>query len=105
MIFRSMPYSGAGLNVSVATTSGSETSAASQTRLELNFNKDWKFNLGDVTCAQRIAFDDSLWATVNLPYDFSIIQNFTVNGTETESGNLPGGTDQKTKIAQYLFPY
>ncbi len=60
-------------------------------RYELNFNKDWKFYLGDVTGAQNNAYSDSAWATVDLPHDYSIIQDFTTNGTDGESGSLPGG--------------
>lgn len=61
-------------------------------RLELNFNKDWKFNLGDVSNAYSKAYSDSSWDVVDLPHDFSIIQDFTISGTEGESGSLPGGT-------------
>ena len=61
-------------------------------RLELIFNKGWKFNLGDVSNAYSKAYSDSSWADVNLPHDFSIIQDFTISGTEGESGSLPGGT-------------
>lgn len=61
-------------------------------RLELIFNKDWKFNLGDVSNAYSKAYSDSSWDAVDLPHDFSIIQDFTISGTEGESGSLPGGT-------------
>ncbi|MBQ7962673.1 MAG: hypothetical protein IJ289_08740 [Clostridia bacterium] len=65
---------------------------ADSARLELNFNKNWKFNLGDVSNAQSTAYSDKSWADVSLPHDFSIIQDFTTSGTEGESGSLPGGT-------------
>ncbi|MGN0443444.1 MAG: glycoside hydrolase family 2 TIM barrel-domain containing protein [Acutalibacteraceae bacterium] len=81
-----------GLYALATTTSDSASAAASGPRLELNFNKNWKFHLGDVSGAQRTGFDDSSWATVDLPYDFSIIQDYSLNNTETESGFLPGGT-------------
>ena len=58
---------------------------------EVNFNKDWKFYLGDNSAAANKNFDDSSWTGVNLPHDFSIIQHFTRSG-EAESGFLPGGT-------------
>lgn len=86
MVFTSGPITM--LPVSAAGTSTVDNSP----RLELNFNKNWKFHLGDVAGAHRSSFDDSSWTTVDLPYDFSIIQAFTVSGTETESGFLPGGT-------------
>ena len=58
---------------------------------EVNFNKDWKFYLGNNESAANKNFDDSAWTDVDLPHDFSIIQNFTGSG-EAESGFLPGGT-------------
>lgn len=58
---------------------------------ETNFNKGWKFYLGNNSSAQNQNFDDSSWQTVDLPHDFSIFQNFTTGG-EAESGFLPGGT-------------
>lgn len=65
---------------------------ANDPRYELNFNKNWKFNYGDVANAQSTAYSDKSWADVSLPHDFSIIQDFTTSGTEGESGSLPGGT-------------
>ena len=65
---------------------------ATEPRYELNFNKNWKFNYGDVSGAYSTAYSDKSWADVSLPHDFSIIQDFTTSGTEGESGSLPGGT-------------
>ena len=56
-----------------------------------DFNKGWKFYLGDNSNASNQNFDDSQWDNVNLPHDFSITQHFTASG-EAESGFLPGGT-------------
>ena len=56
-----------------------------------DFNKGWKFNLGDIANASNQSFDDSGWDSVDLPHDFSITQHFTSSG-EAESGFLPGGT-------------
>ena len=56
-----------------------------------DFNKGWKFYLGDNSNASNQSFDDSQWDNVNLPHDFSITQHFTSSG-EAESGFLPGGT-------------
>ena len=58
---------------------------------ENNFNKGWKFNLGDNSSASSKNFDDSSWKNVDLPHDFSITQSYTSSG-EAESGFLPGGT-------------
>ena len=58
---------------------------------ENNFNMGWKFYRGDNSSASSQNFDDSGWADVNLPHDFSITEHFTASG-EAESGFLPGGT-------------
>ena len=71
-------------------------------RLDLNFNKNWKFFLGDSSNYSLIGYNDSAWEDVNLPHDFSISQNFTLSGTEGESGNLPGGTGWYRKT--FIFP-
>lgn len=55
-----------------------------------NFDNNWKFNLGDVTNAQNINFDDSNWKNINLPHDYSLIQDYNQNG-EAESGYKLGG--------------
>ena len=57
---------------------------------ENDFNKGWKFYLGDNSSASNANFDDSGWENVDLPHDFSITQHFTASG-EAESGILPGG--------------
>lgn len=88
-----------GLYALAATTSSvTKANAVDQPRLELNFNKNWKFHLGDAGGAQAKVFDDSSWGTVQLPHDFSISQDFTNSGTEVESGNLPGGTGWYRKM-------
>ncbi len=69
-----------------------ETNKLFEERLELDFNNNWKFYLGNDSNAYTKAYDDSAWETVELPHDFSISQNFFTAGTEAESGNLPGGT-------------
>ncbi|MGN1444393.1 MAG: glycoside hydrolase family 2 TIM barrel-domain containing protein, partial [Acutalibacteraceae bacterium] len=89
----------AGMGILAASaSSGSRASAASEPRLDLNFNKNWKFNLGENGGAQAKAFDDSTWESVQLPHDFSISQDFSNTDTEVESGNLPGGTGWYRKM-------
>ena len=52
---------------------GSSLHAASGSLREtLNFNRAWKFQLGDATEAETRAFDDSKWDDVNLPHSFSL---------------------------------
>lgn len=62
------------------------------TRLELDFNKDWMFSFSEDEASYMKGFDDSDWEKVDLPHDFSMSQEFTTEGTEAESGHLPGGT-------------
>lgn len=55
------------------------------------FNQDWKFYKGDQSGAEATDFNDSSWRSLNLPHDWSIEGDFTVQG-EAESGFLLGGT-------------
>ena len=45
--------------------------ASGDLRDSLNFNRDWKFQLGDATNAAATAFDDAKWDAANLPHSFS----------------------------------
>ena len=45
--------------------------AQNNLRESLNFNRDWKFQLGDFTNAARAKFDDSQWNSTGLPHSFS----------------------------------
>ncbi len=74
------------------------SAATQEERFELDFNNNWKFNLGNVADAEQKGFNDSAWEDVELPHDFSISQNFFASGTEAESGNLPGGTGWYRKM-------
>jgi beta-galactosidase len=58
----------------------------------LNFNKDWRFQLGDSINAESVNFDDSLWRKLNLPHDWSIEGEFSEKNPATPGGGaLPGG--------------
>ncbi len=46
--------------------------ADSGLRATMNFNREWKFQLGDVTGADAARFDDSKWDDENLPHSFSM---------------------------------
>ena len=88
MVFTSLPL----MSLMALADELSGEQIATAPRYELNFNKGWKFNYGDVSNAQSTVYSDKSWADVNLPHDFSIIQDFTTSRTEGESGSLPGGT-------------
>ncbi len=98
MVFTSIPA----LSILAFAQEISSLAADDSARLELNFNKNWKFNYGDVSNAHSTAYSDKSWRSISLPHDFSIIQDFTTSGTEGESGSLPGGTGWYRK--SFLMP-
>ncbi|VGO17565.1 Beta-galactosidase BoGH2A [Pontiella desulfatans] len=55
-----------------------------------DFNRGWKFNLGNVPEAKAAAFDDSGWRGVKLPHDWSVELSFTNNAGGCTAW-LPGG--------------
>lgn len=63
-----------------------------QIRSVIDFNKDWKFFLGDDSIAKQKAFDDSRWRKLSLPHDWSIEGEFAKeNPATTQGGALPTG--------------
>src|SRR5659263_171533 len=48
------------------------TLSAQSIRKNINFNREWKFKLGDYSGADASTFDDSKWESVGLPHSFSI---------------------------------
>ncbi len=56
------------------------------------FNSGWKFILGDNPRASIESFDDASWQAINLPHDWSIEVDFSVENPATPGGGaLPGG--------------
>jgi beta-galactosidase len=39
---------------------------------KINFNNDWKFQLGNISKAEQVDFDDSSWRNLDLPHDWSV---------------------------------
>lgn len=68
---------------------------------DIPFNEGWKFYMGESESAKRSDFNDASWQSLSLPHDFSIEQEFTVEG-EAQSGFLPGGTGWYRKT--FLMP-
>jgi len=59
-----------------------------------SFNKGWKFNLGDITGAQAVAFNDGGWRGLNVPHDWSIELPFNQNVPANQwgiEGYMDGG--------------
>lgn len=70
---------------------GKRTSAETARKVSL-FNSEWKFILGDNPMASVKSFDDSSWAVLNLPHDWSIEADFSADNPATPGGGaLPGG--------------
>jgi len=47
-------------------------SIAQNPRLTSNFNRNWQFQLGDVSGAENIKFSDAQWQNIGLPHSFSM---------------------------------
>jgi beta-galactosidase len=66
---------------------------AAQTRSTIDFNKEWRFFLGDDSAAINPAYDDTKWRMLNLPHDWSIESDFKNEFPATSQGGaLAGGT-------------
>jgi beta-galactosidase len=59
------------LVLAVTALAFSLSAASNELRDCENFNRAWKFELGDVTGAEAALYDDSQWANANLPHSFS----------------------------------
>ncbi len=59
---------------------------------KIEFDQNWKFNLGDMPDAKNPAFNDASWRKLNLPHDWSIEGKFSKdNPSLPRGGALPGG--------------
>jgi len=56
----------------VALLCGSASIAAEPPRQTIDFNREWKFLLGDRPGAQAVGYDDRSWDDIGLPHSFSI---------------------------------
>ena len=58
----------------------------------VKFTKDWKFILADNEAFKDSSFDDTDWRSLNLPHDWSIEGEFSVDNPASPGGGaLPGG--------------
>ncbi len=61
-------------------------------RTTLDFDKGWRFHLGDVAGAENTSLNDKSWRMLDLPHDWSIEGTFNKENKATpEGGALPGG--------------
>lgn len=66
---------------------------------DIDFNYGWTFKKGDLLADRPYDpyYDDSNWKKVNLPYDWSIYEDFSEE-VSSEIGHLPGGTGWYRKV-------
>ena len=75
----------------VALMSAASAPAVAQ-RAVLDFDRDWRFHLGDAPGAQERTFVDSGWRRLDVPHDWSIAGAFSdTNPAGVGGGALPGG--------------
>lgn len=61
-------------------------------RTRADFDKGWRFHLGDAAGAENPAMTDVNWRTLDLPHDWSIEGKFSKDNPATyDGGALPGG--------------
>lgn len=66
--------------------------AQTNTRQRLLMDFNWKFSQTDTSGADKTAFNDNKWRTLNLPHDWSIENEFVQNApTGGGGGYLPTG--------------
>ena len=65
--------------------------AQEKVRVREDFNDGWRFHLGDVTEAYAADYDDSGWRELELPHDWAVEGDFSIdNPSGTGGGALPG---------------
>jgi beta-galactosidase len=66
--------------------------AEGQVRSVIDFNRDWKFYLGNDSAASHVVYNDNTWRKLSLPHDWSIESDFIkVAPATNQGGSLPGG--------------
>ena len=67
-------------------------SLPSSSRETLNFDRGWLFCLGDSSAMARTDYADTSWRPLDLPHDWAIEGDFSVdNPSGAGGGALPGG--------------
>src|ERR1022692_3668675 len=70
-----------------------------QSRQTEDFDKGWKFYLGDAPGAQAESFSDNSWRSLTLPHDWAIEEKFDEHSPATTAGGaLTGGIGWYRKI-------
>jgi beta-galactosidase len=86
-----------------ACMAGTTLFAQQNPRQEVDFNRSWKFSMGDQVKGSAVELNDKNWRTLNLPHDWSIEGAFSKDHPATVGGGaLPGGTGWYRK--QFTVP-
>src|SRR5476651_2339340 len=92
MIFKSLNLQKSLPFVAIVALFVSIKASAQQTRSVVDFDKGWRFNLGDVPNGETADVSDAKWRKLDLPHDWSIEGEFKKeNPASPEGGALPGG--------------
>ena len=85
------PETGSGITASVEQAKTIKNEVPTEQSL-VDFNFGWTFKKGDLLSQRPYEsyFDDSSWKNVNLPYDWSVYEDFDPD-ISSEIGHLPGG--------------
>ena len=77
---------------SIALLFGLSFPALAQHRVTVDFDRGWKFHLGDVPNGEAASLNDATWRSLDLPHDWSIEGTFSAaNPAGASGGALPGG--------------
>ena len=80
------------LGLAIGMLVGSGMPASAQRRVITNFDRGWRFQLGEVPRGEDPSLGDSTWRTLELPHDWSIEGEFSAqNPAGAGGGALPGG--------------
>jgi beta-galactosidase len=73
--------------------------SGAQLRTVIDFNKNWKFFLGNDSNSVSLNYNDTKWRMLNLPHDWSIEGSFSEKNPATNQGGaLPGGIGWYRKL-------
>src|SRR5471032_2387020 len=72
----------------------------------INFNREWKFQLGDHPGADAAGFDDSQWGLIGLPHSFSMPyfespQFYVGYGWYRKHFDVPAGWEGKRLFVEF----
>jgi beta-galactosidase len=80
------------LATTIVVLAGVASAAGAQRRVTTDFDRGWRFQLGDLPHGEDPSLSDSTWRALDLPHDWSIEGDFSArNPAGAGGGALPGG--------------